>query len=370
MPFAHLPGYAGGILAAPSLMQRRCREAGGSVLLPLFAIIIYYAIRSVFLESPVSGLREIPDVLLSWILPFVAGISIARKREELFRIYTGAWIILIAASVAAGAGIFPDTLTIGKELWDEGMIWALHHHNDFASCMVIILPVLLYKSIAGGKTGWWAVTVIVLIGLVLSGSRGYYIAFVPALLGFVLTELKQKRIRTYIISSTLAVFLILILTVPGIRTRIEWMVSVDASITSRINSLRVSGWVLSEHPLGGLGPGQLIRHAEYLDRVESEGLFIDARSGTMKHLHNVYATAAAEGGVIGLFLFMWMLIALAGKLFRGDSMSRALFWGYIGFLVGNLFDAQLMGPSAGMDFFFLAGLFIPRSDRETLPGDH
>ena len=72
--------------------------------------------------------------------------------------------------------------------------------------------------------------------------------------------------------------------------------------------------------------------------------------------------------VLGLAFFLWALMALAVRRRRGDAMSRALFWGYVGFLVGNLFDSQLLGPSAGMDFFFLAGLFFPHVD-EVSPVD-
>jgi len=255
--------------------------------------------------------------------------------------------------------VLPAGWSITRELWDEGMMWALHHHNDFASCLVFIFPVILYKSLRTGRWEWWVVTVIVLTGLVLSGSRGYYIAFLPAFLGYIWKEVKGGRVRTYLLSSAIAVFVVLVLAVPGIRSRVLWTISHDPSITSRVNSLRVTGWIMSEHPLFGLGPGQLEDHPEYLERALSMGLFIDAASGRMKHLHNVYATMAAECGIIGLALFLWALTALAVRLKRGDAMSRALFWGYMGFLVGNLFDSQLLGPSAGMDFFFLAGLFFP-----------
>ncbi|MFQ6104529.1 MAG: O-antigen ligase family protein [Candidatus Glassbacteria bacterium] len=364
MPFAHLAGYISGVLALPSLLRKECREKGRLILLPLLVLIVYWAVRSIFVDAPKTALIEIPDALLSWVLPFTVGISIAGKRDELLRLYAGAWFLIIIASLVAGTGIFPRDNALVRDLWREGMIWALHHHNDFAACMVIILPVLAYKSLSSGKRGWWAVTVASFVGLILSGSRGYYIAFIPTLLGYTVMELKHKRIRTYVISTALAVFFILVLTAPGIRTRLEWMISVDSSIVSRMSSLRVAGWIISEHPITGLGPGQLVRNPEYLERSRAEGYYIDAASGSMKHLHNVYATIAAEGGVIGLALFLWVLVALGRQLSRGDGLSRALFWGYIGFLVGNLFDAQLMGPSAGMDFFFLAGLLISGSGGE------
>ena len=368
MPYAHLSGYIGGVLALPSLPREYCRQKGRPILLPFLVLIAYWAVRSIFVDAPATAFIEIPDALLSWVLPFTAGISIARKRDELFRIYAGAWFLLVLASVIAGTGIFPRDNPFVQDLWREGMIWALHHHNDFAACMVIILPVLLYKSLSGRKRIWWVVTITSFVGLVLSGSRGYYIAFIPALLGYTVTELKQKRLRAHLISSALAVFFILVLTVPGIRTRLEWMISVDSSIISRMSSLRVAAWIASGNPITGLGPGQLVRHPEYLERSQSEGFFIDATAGKMKHLHNVYATIAAEGGVIGLALFLWVLIAVAKQLARGDDLARALFWGYVGFLVGNLFDAQLMGPSAGMDFFFLAGLFIVRPPEDNRRG--
>jgi len=368
MPFAHLPGYIGGALALPSLFEKKSWEEGRSVFVPLLAFVVYCAITSLFVELPWDALHEVPDALLSWVLPFVAGLSIAHRREGLFRVYTAAWILLITGSVAAGVGLLPDKWPITIELWGEGMMWALHHHNDFAASMVIILPVLLYKSLKTRQWGWWIVTTIVLMGLVLSGSRGYYIAFVPALLGYMWKEIKTRRVRIYLLSAAMAVFVVLVLTIPGIWTRVAGMISEDQSITSRINSLRVTGWIVTEHPLIGLGPGQLVNHPEYLEKAASMGLFIDTQPGRMKHLHNVYATMAAECGLIGLALFLWALMALAVRLRRGDAMSRALFWGYIGFLVGNLFDSQLLGPSAGMDFFFLAGLFFPHLD-EVSPGD-
>lgn len=358
MPLAHLFGYAGSILSVPSIFEKRCRQETRFFILPFFLLIVYFAVRSLFLESPGSGLIEIPDVLTSYVFPFVAGYAIAEKREGLFKLYVGVWTLLITASLLSAVGILPETVVRREKLWSEGMIWALHHHNGTAACMVFLLPVLLFLAVSRGRKIWWVLSLVFFVGLVLSGSRGYYIGFVPAVLGLAARELASSRSKKSLFTVAVAVFLFLILVVPGTRSRIERAFSIDVSITSRINLLRVAGSMLRESPLFGIGPGQLVRHPEYLEESLSKGYFIDAETGKLKHFHNLYATIAVEGGSIGFALFMWALAALAMRLAAGDGMSRALFWGYVGLLVGNLFDVQLMGPSAGMDFFFMAGLFI------------
>jgi O-antigen ligase len=357
MPLAHLFGYAGSILALPSLLDKKCRQETRYFTLPFLILIAYFIVRSLFLDSPGSGLIEIPDILTSYVMPFVAGYAIAAKREFFVRIYAGVWAAILSASLLSAVGILPETLVGRQRLWSEGMIWGLHHHNDTAACLVFFLPVLLSLAVSRGRKVWWILSLLFLVGLVLSGSRGYYLAFVPAVLGFTLRELARSGRGKYLIITAAFVFGLLILLVPGTRTRIDWMLAGDASISSRLNLLRVGGKIIREHPLTGIGPAQLERHPEYLEQSLTLGYFIDERTGRLKHLHNVYTTVAVEWGLIGLALFVWGLAAVGKRLASGDAMARALFWGYVGLLVGNLFDVQLMGPSAGMDFFFMAGLF-------------
>jgi O-antigen ligase len=264
---------------------------------------------------------------------------------------------MVIACLMSAVGILPEYLIGRQRLWSEGMMWATHHHNDFAACMLLLLPVLLFRTISERRSAWLPVLAVILIGFVLSGSRGYYLAFPFVIIGFLVTGVRDVKAKYTIGVVLLVVFVILAVAVPGIRTRFEWMLSVDASIVTRLNLLRVVGWVLSENPLVGIGPGQLAEHGEYLVRLKDMGLVVDVGRSVIEHLHNVYATVAVENGLIGLGLFSWMLVATGRKLFSGDRIARALFWGYVGLLIGNLFDTQLMGPSAGIDFFFLAGLF-------------
>lgn len=357
MPIAHLSGYLGSILALPSLFEKKLRDDTRFFTLPFLFLIVFFAARSFFLESPASGFLEIPDILTSYVLPFVAGCAVAHRREAFFGLYAGLWALLIAASLFSAVGILPEAVVGRQKLWSEGMIWGLHHHNDTAACIVFVLPVVFFLAVSRGGRTWWTLSLLFLVGLALSGSRGYYIAFIPAASGLVLKEIAGSRGKHYLIATAAAIFLLLTLVVPGTRTRIQSAFSMDVSVTSRLNLLRVAGSILREHPLAGLGPGQLERHPEYLQRSLSEGYFIDEKTGRLKHLHNLYATVLVEWGLIGFVLFMWALAALAVRLASGDRLSRALFWGYVGLLVGNLFDVQIMGPSAGMDFFFMAGLF-------------
>ncbi len=359
LPFTHIAGYVSSALALPELFAKRFWSARKQILAPLVLLLLYWTIRALFTAQRGLGLLSALNMFANTLLPFAAGAVASRiSRSAVLKIYAAATGAIVAAGVLAAAGILPRA-PLGQRLWDEGILWGFHHHNDLAGNLILCLPATFAL---GGA--WRPVALPILVGFVLTGSRGYLIAFPVVVVGVVATVYRSRR-GMLLAAAAIALAAAATLALPGTRARVKKTFAEDGAVIARINLLRMTTWALSENPVFGIGPGQLWARTDYVARARREGMFIDAKSGHIKHLHNAYATVLAEGGFVALALFAWTLFAVCKALLRGDRLAKALGWGVIGFLVGNLFDAQLLGPSGAMDLFFLAGTTTkPKTQKE------
>ena len=108
-----------------------------------------------------------------------------------------------------------------------------------------------------------------------------------------------------------------------------------------------------EHPLFGVGLGTFGGTAAYMFGYWA--LWVD----------NIHLQTAAEGGLVLLLAFLWLLLRGGKGLVRGHRMARDVypkalaagtFGGFLAVCVADTFEADWETMAVGVEFWFLAGL--------------
>jgi O-antigen ligase len=201
--------------------------------------------------------------------------------------------------------------------------------------LLATLPSLLQRA---PRRAWrWAAWLLGGLGLALTYVRGAWLGFLAGalvLLGLV------RRGRLLVAAGVLVLVAAVLLT-PGLRRRAESIADpTDTTARERLAMWRSGVAMLTDHPLTGVGPGQ-VKHA-YPRYAEPE--FADKRRG---HLHNTPLQVAVERGLLGLGAWTALFAAFFWRAARGlralgpdDREARAVVAGSIaavaGFLVGGL----------------------------------
>jgi O-antigen ligase len=176
---------------------------------------------------------------------------------------------------------------------------------------------LAVTYVRGAWLGFAAGAVVALAGL---GRRGIVVALALAALGAAL-----------------------VVGLPGVRERARTIGTLgDDTTRDRLAMLEAGKRLTAEHPLTGVGPGQ-VKHV--YPRVATP----EAMRRSTSHLHNTPLQIAAERGVPGLAAWLWIFVAFllrGGARLRGLSREagddRAMVLGslaaLVAFLAGGLFE--------------------------------
>ena len=359
LPISHVFGYIGTIIALPTIADRKTLHKGFSIIIPSGLFVFYWLILACLTPDKVLAFKSVLNYTAHWFLPLCLGLVCGKWAIRYLRTYTAIIALIVLFGAGSALGIFPGVI-FGEKVWADGMLWGFHHHNALAAMILLVTPL----SMALGKS-FEIVAVVLLGGVIMSGSRGYFLT-VPLVIVGIFTSIhktlrQSDRILFFIIIALVVVGLAISIA-PGPRNRIISLISgswrSDLAATSRFGFWQVGHYAFMERPIFGIGPGQLPSRTDFLDKLEQDHFKIDLRGGKIVHLHNFYLTILAEGGIIGLMLILWTLVALGRKLSKSGKLGHALLWGLSAILLGNLFDSQLRGPSVAIDLFFIAGMII------------
>lgn len=201
-----------------------------------------------------------------------------------------------------------------------------------------------------GARAWrWALGLVGLLVLLLSGSRGPLLMLAVGTAAGLLTAARARTARLMALSLALGVVLIGLLPDAPVLSRLT---STDA--TSRDVVWQDTLSVLRAHPVGGVGPYRLGAvlappggACHLWDALESRGYVCPAwlaQAGQPWLIaHNSVMQQLAESGVIGTFgLFLLLGTAAVGAVARRDPLVVSV---VIGLLVGNLNDNVTLLPS-------------------------
>jgi O-antigen ligase len=335
------------------LLARRVGRLGPlrtPLLGPLAAFAAWSVVTALASARPLESLVACKNLLnLAALLVIVNALSNAALARRF-----ATWLVL-AVAVAAAIGIVQVTMCPGPEATAPATallerflrkctrargVYSIY--MTLAGVLALVLTLMLPRLARLRAEVWWLgpVWVVLGVGLALTYVRGAWLGFMAGAAAAV-----AGLGRRGILAALALVLLVptLLMGLPGVRARVKTIGSAgDATTRDRLAMLDAGRRLALEHPLTGVGPGQ-VKHL-YPDVATPEAL----RRST-SHLHNTPLQIMVERGVIGLAAWLWIFVAflvrataLLRRLPAGAGGDRALVLGALAavvtFLVGGLFE--------------------------------
>ena len=281
-------------------------------------------------------LRYISKMLQVLIICFCITLYIRRKKdlERFLSIFIAACAITVVSVL----------VRVSPAEWFEGFLGrgvTGNNINIVAYTCVAGLCLAFYKAYYLKLRSYYLPAVLMAVYIVLSSSRKALLMAAVMLLGMALFFVKKKNyiFKLFAVLIILCVAAVAIFEVPvlyeAIGFRFEKMfnyffagdIAVDGSIALRQSFATVAAQEFAEHPFFGVG----LANVSYL-------LFL--YFGRQTYVHNNYLEIASGLGITGLILYYWyyiyLIIRLARKAYRGDSLCAALFFLMIVMVVGEI----------------------------------
>lgn len=373
IPVTHIAGYTAGICAAALAWPYRRPLLREPALGALGLMVLYGALRAAVSAEPSIGWGVVFGYTVHWILPlvlgYVGGKAVPALTPRFVTVMSVSFLALFAVTAVAYVGLMPGIVTVpglGEFVFVEsGLFKGLHSHIALAALCLTLVFVHGHLWSADRNRFSAVMAGACAVVLVLTGSRGYYIAAVISGAGFGLWYAIARRKYAQLlagIACAAAVAVLAYAAVPTLRARLHGTGPQDNNVRERLALYSVAAAEIKDRPLFGFGPGQGIRQAAYFTRLEPDMRGV----GRHPHLHSFYLNLTADTGTVGFALFAAVMITLLRRLWRtgagahhfSSALGRGLFWAFVGVLAGDLFDTLLLGPRVAMELFWLAGLAL------------
>ena len=243
---------------------------------------------------------------LKVVAVFIMMVNVVRTEKRL----RGLLLLVLFASCVLSVGALSDyaqgNLVLGGKRI-AGFIGGLFSNpNDLALHLVTMIPIAfaLFLGARGplNKVVYLFTSLLLIAGLVATFSRGGFLGFVfvIAFLGWKLAN--RNRVVFGAVALTLVVVAVA-LSPSAYRSRIA--TTNDDSATARTDDLKRSILVAARHPVFGVGMDNYI-------------LFSNMNKAT----HNAYTQVAAEVGLAGLLIYVWLLVSPFNRLRRLEQATR------------------------------------------------
>ncbi|MGH9844017.1 MAG: putative O-glycosylation ligase, exosortase A system-associated [Blastocatellia bacterium] len=267
--------------------------------------------------------------------------------------------LLIGTTLAIGFLAFRSNfgilITLGQSrIYGPG--GAFEDNNDYALLLNVAAPVAFFVARAEKdlrlKLVCYVLAAMMIITVPFTLSRGGFLGLCVVMLGLALkSKHKLIGVAAVVLAGAIAFSLMpnrIIERVGTIRTARE----TDQSAQMRLDAWRVSWLIVTDHPLFGVGPRNMLEiYHNYL------GAGMDV--GSVRVAHNSFLQMAVDGGLPALFFFLG-LIGLSSWRLR---MTRSV-------LKTRAPDSPLIAYCHGMEVallaYFVSANFLSRQDLELI----
>ncbi len=278
---------------------------------------------------------------------------ILTSANEIFQVLTGkdfirGYATVINIGIVRATSSFKDANTLGVYL---------------SAISPLLLGLTMFYFKGKEKMFFVMVSLLALVGVVLTYSRPTILALYLILFFFGFVQ-KNKALITFMVIVTLVSMFIIPKSVKEWARQVEYnplrLMCNDDRIAVYRNSLNM----IKAHPLIGLGANTFMKNYRfYKEKPEYRNVV------TIDYIyaHNNFLQMAAEIGLVGLGIFIWMLY----KLFQETTeiyqklgepylkiVSLSLVACLVAFLVNGLTESSLYSGRVAMIFWYLAGLAI------------
>jgi putative inorganic carbon (HCO3(-)) transporter len=329
VPLQKIVGSFTGIALVGAILAKRVQVVPEvKLLLALLAYLCLCVPFSIWTGGSFDLINTFSKIMLVLVATMCAVTTIARLRTVI--------LVQIAAMLTMALFSFGQDRRVGR-MFGIGQMFS--DPNDLALNLCVILPfcVALLLCSRGwlGKLFWAGAVAITLLAIVSTYSRGGFLGLIAVLPTMCrqFTVKARSAILLFVLMAGLSTVAILVAGKSTYLERIGTISDTGADTTGsaqeRKQLLTRSLEVTLEHPLFGIGPGQF-------PLVSGVGLVT----------HNTYTQFSSEAGIPALVLFLVLVVRTFTnlRLFRGAPerteawyLSRALYCGMVGYLVGAFF---------------------------------
>jgi putative inorganic carbon (HCO3(-)) transporter len=334
-----------------------------------------------------SRVRLGKDLYFFILVLLTAYLNKENRNSQLMKVF------MVSATLTAVFGILQRVIGVNQSDNAGGIFWALPHwlagaprslqnHLSMVNGRVVgtrahpltyaeglLFPFGYTLSyLASRRMDWWKwafAQFLILLGLLVSQSRGPWIAAVVMVLLACTVHRKfffYKRLALIYIPITLCFYF------PTLRTRASTITNTAyESNAERFEMWRAGEHMIKEHPFFGVGTGTM-------HQVSPQYQLDERRvQGPWGHLHNSYVNLAAERGLVGLVSFLLFILALIFELWRGYGLAivehsddSALIiltglLGLVGWLVAGFTETVVHDSNVLMMFYFVMGVAVATS---------
>jgi putative inorganic carbon (hco3(-)) transporter len=295
---------------------------GKQVLLPLCAFMVWTIIAALASPNILLGLTIIKKFYLYLLILLVPIIVKVHGRATL--IYRALFAVAVISSLRGLGQFIADP---NRDL--------LHRISGFMSqwmtysglLMLVLVLLVAYALFHGLRSLIWVLPVIIFVSLALvfSQTRSSWMGAIAGV--FILVLLRRPRAVPGLLAIILASYFLL---PPAMKQRLgSGLDPADPNTRNRIELIETSLRIIKAHPWLGAGPRNVKYEApKYRTQSSSDIIgpavflrqfLIDSNSGKpfeypdwmYQHMHNNPLQIAAETGIPGLLLWLWLMVRLA-----------------------------------------------------------
>jgi len=242
------------------------------------------------------------------------------------------------------------------------------HPLTYAEGLLFALGYALSR-LTGRRADWWKWAVaqyVILLGLVVSQSRGAWLA---AIVMVIVACLLNRDVRFYKQLAVIYFSIGLCFLSPALRARAFSITKTTYEPNAeRLEMWRAGAHMIKDHPLLGVGTGTMTLVSPHYQSEKQHLAY-----GPWGHLHSAYINSAAERGLLGLAAFLTFIVVLAFELWEGyrlsltetDDENRMIILtgllGLVGWLVAGFTEAINHDSNVLMMFYFVMGLALAAS---------
>ena len=304
----------------------------------LLALLAYLVVCIPFSRWPGGSLDIVVFIFAKGVVIALATMVSVASTKQLRRLLT-----IQALAMALMSAIAIGQPRMQGRMYGTGNLFA--DPNDFALnlCIVMAFAVAFVTSSKKvlGRIFWIAAICLMIGAIILTGSRGGFLAMTATFFGLWrrLDLSRTMRIAVVVFAALLLVSAVVVIGGTSYLNRISTITDINADVTgsaeARRDLLMMSLETTVKHPLFGIGPGQF-----------------ENFSGAWHLTHNTYTEFSSEAGLPSLVLFLYLLFLTFKDLRERpkDPKTRALSDGLYGAMFGYL---------VGAFFLSTAYLFVP-----------
>ena len=223
--------------------------------------------------------------------------------------------------------------------------------NMLAEYLVMVTPIAGYYGFCGKRTAprllARAFTVLAVFGIIMSFSRGAYLALLSMLLLIIVTHL--RKLTPFMMCLVAAVSLV----PEAIIGRLLSIGQGGHAIFERLEAWEVAMEAIVRSPLIGMGPGV----SNFWDFLLKMGV-------NVPHAHNLILQVLVEGGFIALFLLCLVAtrllqdsLTLLNRSRQAAPVGRVFLMFAVAFIVHGMVDYPFLSPKLIGIFCMVLGFF-------------